>query len=397
MLAVQSHSDEHRYTPRDQELLTFVSYHIANALERKRNGESLKQAYADLEQRVIERTSELATANRELREHIAVRERMERQLKHETLHDALTGLPNRNFLLERLSQALIAFARDPRRRFAVLFLDLDRFKVVNDSVGHLVGDELLNEVGGRIAACLEPRDLVARLGGDEFAILLNDIENAEDACALAQRIIDVLNAPIRLGGKEVFTSTSIGIALAAARYNKAEELLRDADVAMYRAKAEGRHRYALFDEHLHQEAMQLLELEIDLRRAISRMNSYLFSSRSCVLPIVAWSATRHCCAGSIRSAACCCPRIFLPWPRTTVLPSRSTGRCSSACSKWQGPLLVNNGFIGINLSGRHFRSDVLDQQLLALLKRHGINPESVRIEVTERMLIENPPAAKTHA
>jgi diguanylate cyclase (GGDEF)-like protein len=394
VLAVQSHSDEHRYTPRDQELLTFVSYHIANALERKRNGESLKQAYADLEQRVIERTSELATANRDLREHITVRERMERQLKHETLHDALTGLPNRNFLLERLSQALIAFARDPRRRFAVLFLDLDRFKVVNDSVGHLVGDELLNEVGVRIAACLESRDLVARLGGDEFAILLNDIENAEDACALAQRVIDVLNAPIRLGGKEVFTSTSIGIAIAAARYNKAEELLRDADVAMYRAKAEGRHRYALFDEHLHQEAMQLLELEIDLRRAISRNEFVPFfqpivrlSDRS-VVGYEALLRWQHPQRGLLL------PADFLAVAEDNGAAEQIDWQMFERVFEVAPPLLVNNGFIGINLSGRHFRSDVLDQQLLALLRKHGIRPESVRIEVTERMLIENPPAAK---
>jgi len=395
VLAVQSHSEEHRYTPRDQELLTFVSYHIANALERKRNAESLKQAYGELEQRVIERTSELAAANRELREQIAVRERMERQLKHETLHDALTGLPNRNFLLGRLSQALIAFARDPRRRFAVLFLDLDRFKVVNDSVGHLVGDELLNEVGSRIAACLEPRDLVARLGGDEFAILLHDIESADDASALAQRIIDALNAPIRLGGKEVFTSTSIGIAIAAARYNKAEELLRDADVAMYRAKAEGRHRYALFDEHLHQEAMQLLELEIDLRRAIARNEFVPFFQpivRLADRSVVGYEAL-------LRWAH---PERGMLLPADFLNVAEDNGAAEQI--DWQmfervfevAPQLLTAtaSFIGINLSGRHFRSDVLDQELLALLRRHRIRPENVRIEVTERMLIDNPPAAK---
>ncbi|MGA9333095.1 MAG: EAL domain-containing protein [Rudaea sp.] len=394
VLAVQSHSEEHQYTPRDQELLTFVSYHIANALERKRTAESLKHAYTDLEQRVNERTSELAAVNRELREHIGVRERMERQLKHETLHDALTGLPNRNFLLERMSQSLAAFKRDPRHRFAVLFLDLDRFKVVNDSVGHLIGDELLNEVGGRIAACLEPRDLVSRLGGDEFAILLNDIEDAEDACALAQRIIDALNAPIRLGGKEIFTSTSIGIAVGASRYQKAEELLRDADVAMYRAKAEGRHRYALFDQHLHQEAMHLLELESDLRRAIARNEFMPFFQ-----PIV--NLADRTTIGYEALLRWQHPQRGLLLPADFLVVAEESGAAEEI--DWQmfervfeiAPTLVERGgFIGINLSGRHFRSETLDQTLLDLLERHAISPQRVRIEVTERMLIENPPAAK---
>jgi diguanylate cyclase (GGDEF)-like protein len=395
VLAVQSHSEEHRYTPRDQELLTFVSYHIANALERKRNAESLKLANAELEQRVIERTSELAAANLELREHIAVRERMERQLKHETLHDALTGLPNRNFLLQRLTQALADFSRDPRHRFAVLFLDLDRFKVINDSVGHLIGDELLNEVGARIAACLEPRDLVARLGGDEFAILLNDIENADDACALAQRVIDALNEPIRLGGKEVFSSTSIGIALASSRYRKAEELLRDADVAMYRAKGEGRHRFALFDEHLHKEAMQLMELESDLRRAIARSEFVPFFQ-----PVVRLSD--RVTVGYEALLRWQHPERGLLAPADFLAVAEETG--AAELIDWQmfertfevaAPLLTGEaGFIAINVSGRHFRAETLDENLLALLRKHAIKPECVRIEVTERMLIDNPPAAK---
>ena len=394
VLVVQSHSDEHRYTPRDQELLTFVSYHIANALERKRNAESLKQAYGELELRVIERTSELAAANRELREHIGVRERMERQLKHETLHDALTGLPNRNFLLDRLSQALTQFMRDSRRRFAVLFLDLDRFKIINDSVGHLVGDELLNEVGGRIAACLEPRDLVARLGGDEFAILLNDIENTDDACAQAQRIIDALNAPIRLGGKEVFTSTSIGIAISSSRYNKAEELLRDADVAMYRAKDEGRHRFAVFDEHLHNRAMQLLELESDLRHAIARNEFVPFFqpivrlSDRAVMGHEALLRWEHPQRGLLS------PADFLAVAEDSGAAEQIDWLMFARVFEIAPPLLEGGKFIGINLSGRHFRSETLDEKLLALLRRHSIKPESLRLEVTERTLIENPPVAK---
>jgi diguanylate cyclase (GGDEF)-like protein len=395
VLAVQSHTDEHAYTPRDQELLTFVSYHIANALERKRNAETLKQAYSKLEQRVVERTGELAAVNRDLREQIMVRERVERQLKYENLHDALTGLPNRNFLIEKLTQALSVFARDPRQRFAVLFLDLDRFKVVNDSVGHLVGDELLNEVGARIAAVLEPRDLVARLGGDEFAIVLHGIENADDAIAFAQRIIETLNAPIRLSGKELFTSASIGIAMAAPHYRQAEELLRDADVAMYRAKSEGRHRHALFDEELHLAAMRLLDLEGDLRRAIARSEFVPFFQpilRLSTRRIVGYEALlrwRHPQRGLLE------PADFLSVAEDTGVAEQIDWKIFDRVFEVT-PALLSTGaeFVSINLSGRHFRSQTLGEDFQALLRQHYVAPASIRIEVTERTLIENPSVVK---
>ena len=394
VIAVQSYSDDHRYTPRDQELLTFVSYHIANALERKRSAESLKLAYAELERRVAERTTELANANRDLREQIEVRERIERRLKHENLHDALTGLPNRNYLLTRLSRALNAYERDPRALFAVLFLDLDRFKVINDSVGHLVGDELLKDVGSRIASCLEPLDLVARLGGDEFAIVLNNIKSADEACVFAQRIIDALNAPLRLGAKEVFTSVSIGIALAASRYMQAEELLRDADVAMYRAKAEGRHRYALFDERLHQEALQLLELESDLRRAITRNEFEPFFQPIVRLndrSIVGYEALlrwRHPERGLLL------PIDFLSVAEDNGFDEQIDWQMFDAVCTVASQLTRNGGFISINLSGRHFRSAHLIDGLLAMFERHKVTPGCIRIEVTEGALLENPPAVK---
>ena len=270
VLALQSYSEEQRYTLRDQALLTFVSYHVANALQRKRNAESLEAAYAELERRVEARTAELAAANTELHAEIGRRERIERQLKHEALHDALTGLPNRTLFLQRLGQALAAYRQDERKLFAVLFLDLDRFKVINDSVGHLVGDELLFQVGGRIRACLKTRDVVARLGGDEFAVLLEGVADPHTAVSVAERVIGELQVPFRLGAKEIFTSASIGVALPGPHYQKPEELLRDADAAMYRAKDEGRHRAAVFDDRLRREALSLLELESDLRRGIAR-------------------------------------------------------------------------------------------------------------------------------
>lgn len=270
VIVVQSYDAEDDYGLAEQEILQFASFHIATALERKRSQERLFQAHADLERRVEMRTEELKLANEGLRQQIAVRKNVESRLKHEAFHDGLTGLPNRAALLMRLRHVLDRFREDPTRLFAVLFLDLDRFKVVNDSVGHLLGDELLIEAGRRIASCVRAPDSISRLGGDEFTILLEDIDNKEDACLVASRVLEALVDPIRLGDKEIYTSASIGIALAHAHYQLPEELLRDADVAMYRAKARGRQRFELFDEQLRREALDVLDVESDLRRALSR-------------------------------------------------------------------------------------------------------------------------------
>ncbi|OZB59485.1 MAG: bifunctional diguanylate cyclase/phosphodiesterase [Lysobacterales bacterium 14-68-21] len=394
VLAVQSYTPEHTYTARDQELLTFVSYHIANALQRKHTNESLKQAYASLERRVDERTRALALANRDLREQIAERERVERRLKYETLHDSLTGLPNRTLLLQRLDHALNQYKADPQRLFAVLFIDLDRFKVINDSVGHLVGDDLLFQVGGRIRGCLKTRDLVARLGGDEFAVLLDGITEPAMAVQIAERIITQLQAPFRLGIKEIFTSASVGIALPAPHYQQPEELLRDADAAMYSAKDDGRHRAALFDDRLRYEALSLLEMEGDLRRGLSRNEFEPYCQ-----PVVAIAD------GSIVGF-----EALLRWnhpdrgllsPGDFLIVAEESG-CAENID-WQIfeqvfaqtlALTRGEGFISINVSGRHFRLADLDQRLLAAMERHGVPTQCIRIEVTERALLENPPQVK---
>jgi diguanylate cyclase (GGDEF)-like protein len=238
-IAVQSYGADISFTERDQQLLNFVAHHIGGGLTRKRSQEHLKAAHSELEFRVESRTQELAGANRELRAQINERVRAEQRLTYQARHDSLTGLPNRPQLLERLDAAIGRARHQADSSFAVLFLDLDRFKLINDSVGHAVGDEMLVAVGRRIADVLGADGVVARFGGVEIAILAEGIGQAAESEALATRILEALGQPLWIAGRELFPSASIGIALWQPRYRLGEELLRDADAAMYRAKAEG--------------------------------------------------------------------------------------------------------------------------------------------------------------
>ncbi len=383
IVVVQSYVASARYTDEDCALLSYVAQHILTALARKR-------AQAELELRVRDRTRELASAVHELRDQIDVRERVEKQLVHETLHDSLTGLPNRTFLLDALGRAVARQHHDKQRDFAVLFLDLDRFKVVNDSVGHLVGDEMLRQAAVRIAACVRAPDVVARLGGDEFALLLEDIRGPEDAYHAAQRLIEALSQPMHLAGKELFPSASIGIALSNERYRSAEELLRDADVAMYRAKAHGRRRFEVFDERLHQEALRLLDLEGDLRRAIQRSEFEPHLQAIVRLDdakVVGWEALlrwHH-------------PQRGLLLPADFLAVAEESGTAEEI--DWQMfektcraiPALMGRGsYVTLNVSARHFRSSDLAQKLLDLLAMHNVPARCVRLEMTEGALFENP-------
>ncbi|HEY9909058.1 MAG TPA: PAS domain S-box protein, partial [Thermosynechococcaceae cyanobacterium] len=201
---------------------------------------------------------------------ITERKRMEAQLVHDAYHDALTGLPNRVLFMEQLKQVIARVKRHPDRLFAVLFLDLDRFKVINDSLGHLVGDQLLVAIAQRLTSCVTPDDTVARLGGDEFTILLNSIEDPNRAEEVAEQIHQALKRPFSLSGYEVFTTASIGIASSVTGYAQPEEVLRDADAALYHAKEHGKARSVLFDAAMYNQAMALLQLETALRWAIER-------------------------------------------------------------------------------------------------------------------------------
>ncbi|MBI2401453.1 MAG: diguanylate cyclase, partial [Gemmatimonadetes bacterium] len=201
---------------------------------------------------------------------ISDRKKAEEQLIHDALHDPLSNLPNRAFFMTLLDRAIKRTRRRSEYLFAVLFVDLDRFKLVNDSLGHGVGDQLLAAISLRLKSCVRPGDVVARLGGDEFTILLEDIRGVNDATRVAERIQAELKEPFIFDGREVFTSASIGIALSTAGHERPEYFLRDADTAMYRAKARGKARYEMFDEAMHARAVAQLQLETDLRRALER-------------------------------------------------------------------------------------------------------------------------------
>ncbi|AXR08264.1 bifunctional diguanylate cyclase/phosphodiesterase [Salinimonas sediminis] len=268
IIAVQTYGKLAKYTARDLELLRFVSHHIAVAMERKRSTEAIQQYNAQLEERVKERTEELNGANASLRQQIEERKEMELKLIHDAHHDTLTDLPNRAMFASRLELALASKHRYHDNLFAVLFIDLDRFKVINDTLGHHAGDEFLVEVARRISLCIRGHDLLARLGGDEFVVLLDNFDTAEDVEDVAARVIDAVSEPFVLEGKEMYSGASIGIAHLEAYYHSADEVLRDADAAMYQAKTLGRGRFVMFDKSMRERLLEELELENEFRHAL---------------------------------------------------------------------------------------------------------------------------------
>ncbi len=394
VLAVQSYDDVHRYTRRDQELLTFVSYHIANALERKRAAERLRLANTELERRVAERTEALFAANRDLRLQIAERERFERQLQFAASHDALTGLPNRISFQRRMTDVMRLYRADGDRRFAVLFLDLDRFKVINDSVGHLVGDDLLKEAGNRIAGVVGDCGMVARLGGDEFAILIEPLRVDSEAVELADRIIAALDEPIRVAGKELFTSASIGITVARAHYSNPDELLRDADVALYRAKAKGRRCHEMFDEELRRLALHRLEVEGNLRRALVRnefeplFQPILALDGGHVIGYEALVRWRHPQGGLLA------PADFLSIAEESGLAEAIDWQVYELVLAQGWALRESGAYVSINVGARHFRSARFVPDLLRLVERYEFPPSQLCVEITERTLLEDPDQAR---
>ncbi len=386
LVVVQSYRPDLVYTDEDAKLLTFVAQQIANSVQRRRHAEALQALNAELEQRVQART-------RELRREISVREQVEAQLKHQVMHDPLTGLPNRLYLRDRLERALSSQQRNPQHAFALLYLDVDRFKLFNDSLGHLAGDAVLREVSRRLLECVRGPDIVARLSGDEFAILLEEGAQPATAIKIAQRIQSRMQAPVQVGERDLQASVSIGIAISHERYQTIDEMLHDADVALYRAKATGRQRFVLFDERQQKAAMNVLELELALRHALHAGEFVPYFQPIVRLDdgsavgyeaLIRW---QHPTRGLLG------PGEFLPVAEESGLIEAIDWHMYRLACTAGAPLVAQGGFISINISPRHFQYEDFDQRLLDLLHETGFPPARLQIEVTESTLLGDPDAA----
>jgi diguanylate cyclase (GGDEF)-like protein len=329
---------------------------------------------------------------------ITARKLAEEQLLHDAFHDALTGLANRALCLDRLEQTLRQYRRDPEKVFGVLFFDLDRFKTINDSLGHSVGDQLLMEVARRLQRFLRPGDTVARLGGDEFAVILTDIDGVADASHVAERIHELLAQVFVIGEHEVFTSASIGIAMVSEKYERPEELLRDADLAMYRAKQGGAGCCEVFDSNMYESAVALLKLETDLRRAVEReefMVHYqpiVAVDDGRILGFEALVRWRHPERGLVL------PDQFIPAAEETglVVPI-GWWVLRTACRQtreWQQMFPVDPPLsISVNISGKLFLTPNMSARLLEILEESRLPPESLRLEITESAIMDHRDAA----
>jgi diguanylate cyclase (GGDEF)-like protein/PAS domain S-box-containing protein len=327
---------------------------------------------------------------------VTERRRVEQQLVHDALHDVLTGLPNRALFLDRASGALARIRRKPGQLVAVLFLDVDRFKLLNDSLGHAVGDEFLVKMGRILSAAIRPGDTVARLGGDEFTLLLEELAEPGDATRIAERIQDSLRTPFLLSGHEVYATVSIGIAMSTREYARGEDLLRDADTAMYQAKADGKARYQIFDTSMHNRALQLLALENELRRAVDA-SSFILHYQPIVdletgriVGLEALARWEHADRGLVS------PAEFIPLAEETgLIFGIGEWALRQACidmEAWQSDGATDL-YLNVNVSGKQFSQPHMVDQVAAILDETGLNPRSLKLEITESVIMHDAESA----
>ncbi len=354
----------------------------------------LKQTMSKLQ----DQTTELEKTNQELQVEITERKAVEQQLTHDSLHDAMTGLPNRALFLDRLGQAIEYQRRRTEYTFAILFVDIDQFKVINDSLGHLTGDQLLITAGRRMKECLRSSDTVARLGGDEFAILLEITGEQSTAVLIADKLQQSLNQPFRLDGHELYITASIGIVMSVAGYMHPEEVLRDADIAMYQAKGQGKARFEIFDTSMRSHAFSRLAMEQDLRAALESQEFRLYYqpimsvSSNVLVSFEALIRWEHPTRGLLS------PGEFLPVAEESglILPIEKwvLNESCRQLKEWheKHPSLERVS-VNVNVSNRQFAQPGFIEDVKSALHAHGLKAESLKLEITENVLISNFAAA----
>jgi diguanylate cyclase (GGDEF)-like protein/PAS domain S-box-containing protein len=329
---------------------------------------------------------------------ITSKKTVDEQLVYNAFHDALTGLPNRALFLDRLQHVITVTKRRADEVYAVLFIDMDRFKIINDSLGHTVGDQILVVMGQKLSECLRPGDTVARLGGDEFAVLLHNIHEVKDAIEVAERIHHKLSAPLLVRGHEVFSSVSIGIAMGSEHYERPEQVLRDADIAMYQAKSRGNACHEVFDPEMHANILDRMQLEADMRGALERREFVLYYQ-----PIIDLQTNRAISFEAL--VRWNHPTRGLIYPLEFIPMAEDNGQIN-AIGEWilrescrelrilqerypeQPPLRMS-----VNISSKQFTQGDLANKVSDIIRETGIDAHTLALEITESMIMENVDAA----
>ncbi|MGQ8364193.1 bifunctional diguanylate cyclase/phosphodiesterase [Glaciecola sp. 1036] len=393
VLAVQTYGASADYTDKDLDILRFVSHHISVAIERRKAQQEVLLYNKQLSKMVSERTAELDQSNRSLKKQIEQRKEIELKLIHDAHHDALTGLPNRVLFNSRLELAIASKQRYENHNYALLFIDLDRFKVINDTLGHHAGDEFLKEVAIRINHCKRSHDLLARLGGDEFVVLLDSYINLSDVEHIAQRIVEAVSAPFDIEGKEVFSGASVGIVEISSEYEDGDLALRDADAAMYHAKNLGRNRFVFFDISMRNQLIKEVALELEFRKAFKQGDFVCL-----VQPVK-----------SSHDESILFYEFTLGWRRENSLITRAefwqlannTGLNHAVnqylidlafkqLKMWQANKNTQDYKLGLTLSAEHLMHKDSYENLLQLLEWSEIDSSNLVFELTEQSLAKFP-------
>lgn len=372
--------------------ITFITYrrYIGDITETSARAEQAERMRAEqAENHIVELqhyVAELETTSHALNE-------SKDRFRYAAFHDGLTNLANRNKFVDRLKFLLEKSKHQPKLKFAVLFLDLNRFKTINDSLGYAVGNRLILHVGKRIENVIRESDLAARFSGDEFAVILNDVSGFEEVTEFAEMLAQKIAKPYTLNGRQVFTSVSIGIALNNSRYEDAENILRDADIAMYHAK-EIEKSYAVFDQNMHDRAVTLMQIETDLRYAIERNEMVVFYQPIINLDTIELIGFEALMRWQHPKRGLVPPYEFIPVSELTgLIVPLTLWILRASCEqivKWQNSSPTNKHLIiSVNLSGKHFTQPDLVEQIHKILQETNLEPSRLKLEITETAIMEN--------